>query len=271
MLHILDADASKVIEAVRSTGVVITESMRLYAHYLVSNMKNIGTWQNSNAVYGFVGGTAGSHKWNWKDLRDVDAAFRLVPATSGGAVITNNQNGASGVVGSAGLNFACFNTFIIPSTHLTNGNFGFSFYVTVDDAIADVSFGNSSTTSTIQGIIRRNNTRIFILTNSSNTSTQNTYPSLSDQKGYHLSKISATTLNYFFKGLKETQTASVTGVTGAITSSLFLMGRNQGSGAATGSAKTYGYFDIYNSAPTDLQAQQQSQIVTNAQAILNRA
>jgi len=69
---LFDLDASKVIEAVRSTGVTITPAMRHYAHYLISNAKNIGTWQLSNAFYGFVGGTAASHKFNWKDLRDVE-------------------------------------------------------------------------------------------------------------------------------------------------------------------------------------------------------
>jgi len=271
MKYILDVDASKVIEAVRSTGVTVTPAMMHYAHYLISNMKAIGTWQNSLAVYGFVGGTAASHKFNWKDLRDVDAAFRLVPATSGGAVITNNQNGASGAVGAAGLNFACFNTFIIPSTHLTNGNFGYSFYVTIDNAIADVSFGNVTVTNTIQGVIRRDIIRSFSGINNLNTTTANTYNSVSNQKGYHLAKISGVNLDYFFKGLKETPATSTTSGTGAITTSLFLLGRNQGSGTGVGSAKTYGYYDIYNSAPTDLQAQQQSQIISNAQAILNRA
>lgn len=111
MLHNLDSDSSKIIEAVRSTGVVITEAMRLYVDYIVSNMKAIGTWDLCNAVYGFVGGTAASHKWNWKDLRDVDAAFRLT--YTGG--VTHNSNGIQ-FDGSTGYAQSYFN----PSINLSN-------------------------------------------------------------------------------------------------------------------------------------------------------
>jgi hypothetical protein len=42
------------------------------------------------AIYPFVGGTASTHKWNLKDPRDLDAAFRLV--FNGG--ITHSNTGA---------------------------------------------------------------------------------------------------------------------------------------------------------------------------------
>jgi hypothetical protein len=44
---------------------------------LVLEMKNAGIWSKMKAIYPFIGGTASSHKWNLKDPRDVDAAFRL--------------------------------------------------------------------------------------------------------------------------------------------------------------------------------------------------
>jgi hypothetical protein len=44
------------------------------------------------AIYPFVGGTAASHKWNLKDPRDLDSAYRLV--FSGGG--THDANGYKG-------------------------------------------------------------------------------------------------------------------------------------------------------------------------------
>lgn len=74
---IIDVDAYKVIEYIRSTGVTITPTMQYAAHYLVTSLKSIGEWQTSNAVYGMMGGTEASHALNWKDTRNLDAANRL--------------------------------------------------------------------------------------------------------------------------------------------------------------------------------------------------
>ena len=45
---------------------------------LVTELKSAGVWTKMKAIYPFVGGTAESHKWNLKDPRDLDAAYRLV-------------------------------------------------------------------------------------------------------------------------------------------------------------------------------------------------
>jgi len=57
---------------------------------LVRSLKRVGLWSKMKAIYPFVGGTASSHKWNLKDPRDVDAAFRL--SFQGGW--THSANGA---------------------------------------------------------------------------------------------------------------------------------------------------------------------------------
>lgn len=58
---------------------------------LVKGMKADGLWTKMKAIYPFVGGTASAHKWNLKDPRDLDAAFRLV--FNGGW--THSANGAT--------------------------------------------------------------------------------------------------------------------------------------------------------------------------------
>jgi hypothetical protein len=44
----------------------------------VVDLKAYGVWTKMKALYPFVGGTASAHKFNLKDPRDLDAAFRLV-------------------------------------------------------------------------------------------------------------------------------------------------------------------------------------------------
>ena len=57
---------------------------------LVVSLKGYNIWTKMKAIYPFVGGTASTHKFNLKDPRDLDAAFRLV--FSGGW--THSSNGA---------------------------------------------------------------------------------------------------------------------------------------------------------------------------------
>lgn len=45
---------------------------------LVTGLKTDGIWTKMKAIYPFVGGTATTHKYNLKDPRDLDAAYRLV-------------------------------------------------------------------------------------------------------------------------------------------------------------------------------------------------
>ncbi len=44
---------------------------------LVVGLKADGLWTSMTAIYPFVGGTASSHKYNLKDPRDLNAAYRL--------------------------------------------------------------------------------------------------------------------------------------------------------------------------------------------------
>ena len=262
MLHDLDADSSKIIEAVRSTGVVVTEAMRLYVDYIVSNMKAIGTWQLSIAIYGFVGGTAASHKFNWKDTRDVDAAFRLTQVGAGS--FTNNANGMRGASASA------MNTFVNRNT-LVNGDVHFSNYTTVDDPTGDAAMGIINNAIAFNLIQRVNGLRNVQLPGSS-LNVGNIYPSLSVTKGYHLATIASNSLSYFYKGVPQTASSANNLTLENFSGNICVVGRNGlGSGVPVlGTLKTYGYFSI-GSGLTDTQALQQSQIVTNAQLILNRA
>jgi len=76
---------------------------------LVVGMKADNIWTKMNAIYPFVGGTATTHKYNLKDPRDLDAAYRI--QFNGGW--THSSNGIQGNGANAYANtFAATNTAI---------------------------------------------------------------------------------------------------------------------------------------------------------------
>jgi hypothetical protein len=61
------------------TAAAITDpTQQLAIDNLVKGLKSDNIWTKMKAIYPFVGGTASTHKWNLKDPRDLDAAYRLV-------------------------------------------------------------------------------------------------------------------------------------------------------------------------------------------------
>lgn len=69
-----DADAQAFIDAAGITDATQKEAINTF----VVDLKGYGIWSKMKAIYPFVGGTASTHKYNLKDPRDLDAAFRLV-------------------------------------------------------------------------------------------------------------------------------------------------------------------------------------------------
>jgi len=70
----IDSDAQAFI-----TAAAITDSTQQTAiNTLVTDLKGYNIWSKMKAIYPFVGGSASTHKWNLKDPRDLDAAYRLV-------------------------------------------------------------------------------------------------------------------------------------------------------------------------------------------------
>jgi|VirMetMinimDraft_7_1064189.scaffolds.fasta_scaffold70657_2 hypothetical protein len=256
MLHNLDSDSSKIIEAVRSTGVVVTEAMRLYVDYIVSNMKAIGTWNLCNAVYGFVGGTAASHKFNWKDLRDDDTAFRLVFFNTP----THNSNG---VLWNGTNQYA--NTFLNASTALSVSSNHLSYYTPTNDLTGvQIPIGSLSSSVFFQLNLTSAN---FI---SGLISSAVSYTPLKTN-GYTLgSKIAANNQFVYFNGSKIN--SSLVSSAQLPTSFIYLGARDRIDAPFVDFfSKHTASFSSIGSGLTDTQALQQSQIVTNAQLILNRA
>lgn len=68
-----DADALAFITAASITD----NTQKTAINTLVTDLKTYNIWTKMKALYPFVGGNATSHKFNLKDPRDLDVAFRL--------------------------------------------------------------------------------------------------------------------------------------------------------------------------------------------------
>jgi len=111
----IDPDAQAFITAASITD----PTQQTAVNDLVVDLKDYGIWTKMKALYPFVGGTASQHKFNLKDPRDLDAAYRLV--FNGGW--THSNNGAL----PNGTN-AYANTFLVPNTSLALNSAHISFY-----------------------------------------------------------------------------------------------------------------------------------------------
>lgn len=113
------------------TAAAITDPTQQAAiNQLVLDLKGYSIWTKFKAIYPFCGGTSSTHKWNLKDPRDLDVAFRLV--FNGGW--THSANGAlpNGTNGYA-------DTFFKPSnSDYTNFNWG---YYLRTNSINNAEFG----------------------------------------------------------------------------------------------------------------------------------
>jgi len=120
VVNAVDADATAFITAAGITNLTQASAINT----LVNDLKTYGLWTKMKAIYPMVGGTATSHKFNLKDPRDLDAAFRLAFTVTGWTHTSTGAkpNGTS----------AYANTFLNESTTLLNNNSHISFYSRTD-------------------------------------------------------------------------------------------------------------------------------------------
>lgn len=86
----LDIDAVNFIQAAAITN----QTQRNAINALVVKLKNASLWDGAKAIYPYVGGTEAQHKFNLKDPRDLDAAYRItwtgtLAHSSNGVTYTN--------------------------------------------------------------------------------------------------------------------------------------------------------------------------------------
>jgi hypothetical protein len=173
-----DADAQRFID---SSG--ITDSTQKFAiNNFVKQLKDSSLWSKFGAIYPMVGGTAATTKWNLKDPRNSDAAYRLT------------FNGAP-VYASTGVLFPAISDYA--DTHLADSAIGgcsnasISYYSRTQNAISGYDMGctdgaipynelsvysNSADKSEwfgfSQDILSSNTTGLFMLSSSATNSTR---------------------------------------------------------------------------------------------------
>jgi hypothetical protein len=199
----VDPDAQAFITAAAITN----PTQQAAINTLVVDLKGYGIWTKSKALYPFVGGTASQHKFNLKDPRDLDAAFRLV--FSGGW--THSNTGAT----PNGTN-AYADTKLNPSSILTNGNNHISYYSRTNQAASNTAemgvLSNNGFSGPALGARRTSdlfqyhngNTTTLVVTTSSNT----------DSTGHFIGNILSSTNRKTYKNgtLSGTNTNNVSNV-----------------------------------------------------------
>jgi len=129
-----DSDAQAFI-----TAAAITDATQQSAiDTLVKGLKTDGIWTKMKAIYPFVGGTASTHKYNLKDPRDLDAAFRLV--FNGGWTHSSTGATPNGTNGYA-------NTYLNQSGNLTPSNNHISLYSRSNNLAYQIDSGVTNNTS----------------------------------------------------------------------------------------------------------------------------
>ena len=124
-----DADAQAFI-----TAAGITDATQQSAvNQLVLDLKSANIWTKMKAIYPIVGGSASTHKWNLKDPRDLDAAFRLTFSVGW----THSNTGITPTNAYA-------NTFLNPNSVLSSSNNHLSIYLRTNVEASTVDFGSYS-------------------------------------------------------------------------------------------------------------------------------
>lgn len=106
---------------------------------LVNSLKTNNLWTKLLAIYPFVGGTATTNKYNLKDARDLDAAYRI-------DFQSNFTFASTGVTGD-GTGPA--RTFLNPSTDLSQNSFSVGMYSRTNSDSSAYDFGATNGTSGI--------------------------------------------------------------------------------------------------------------------------
>jgi hypothetical protein len=128
-----DTDAQAFITA---AGITVS-AQTTAVNNLVVALKGYGIWSKLKAIYPMVGGTATAHRFNLKDPRDLDAAFRLT--FFGGWTHTSTGAKPNGTTAYA-------DTFLKPSTDLTLNGAGISYYArTLKERVGVNDAGNGVT------------------------------------------------------------------------------------------------------------------------------
>ena len=200
---VFDIDAEAFIIA---AGITDT-TQKNAVNQLVVDLKANSIYNKFKAIYPFLGGTASSHKFNLKDPRDLDAAFRL-------SFVGGGTHSATGYLPNGTTAYA--NTFIKPNLILNSTDSHLSYYSRTDSSNQNMIGMQDDNVGAAPHYIVANKTQDSyaisctdanrVVVNASNT-----------QAYYIVSRESLTSLKGYKQGsLQGTNTATSLGKRGAI-------------------------------------------------------
>lgn len=240
-----DADAQAFI-----TAAGITDGTQQSAvNQLVLDLKSANIWTKMKAIYPILGGSASSHKWNLKDARDLDAAFRLTFSTGW----THSSTGMTPTNAFA-------NTFYTPSVNGIIDSAHISFYSRTDTNTNQVDIGTQISSSYHILQLRVSNVFYALINQSGLSSTANT-----NSTGFYIGNRQASNNIDLFKNGTKTDTTTATAL---IPNSSVYIGANNG-GSPNYSSKECSFVSLGDGL-TDTEAALLYQITEKYQVTLGR-
>lgn len=213
------------------TAAGITDATQQSAiNALVTGLKTDGIWTKMKAIYPFVGGTATAHKWNLKDPRDLDAAFRLV--FNGGWTHSSTGATPNGTNGYA-------DTFFNPNSSLSTSSAHFAKYNRTNDLTGDKIDGSLTSVNTT--FMQQNYSAANAIIG--NVTSLITYTQ-ADSRGLFNSNRSATNVLKVFKNTSIVATNTTT-ITAMPTAKIYLGARNTDNNSAS-------FYNTYQNAFTSI-------------------
>lgn len=244
-----DADALSFINAVGTLDVTNQNAIK----QLVSSLKNFGLWSKMIAIYPKAGVTATEHKWNLKDPRDLDAAYRKTYSGSWVHSALGDQSNATNTFADTKVNMTTLGMF---------GNLSLGVYVTVSPTnVGDVYFmGAHSGANNFVSIQRGGNLAVPEYSISSHAySTSNALVTTSTVKGFvGLSVLGINKTTFYENNIMEVMSAIGSGTANAnIYEGCLNLGGRYGSLAYTAGTSWIGY-GLTNSEMKNLRTDRKS-------------
>jgi len=189
-----DPDAQLFFDAELLAGVSLSTIEKDSVNQLVLDLKLNSLWSKMKFLYPFVGSSATAHKFNLKDPRNLDAAYRLV--FNGGGSHNNDGYKPNGVNAYA-------STFLIPNTVFGAGFASIGTYVNQSATISGNPIGSSNMNIILGlGFVRGGN----------KASTSSTALNQTPNNGFIVNSRTSSTSFYFMNRNGAFQLATVTAV-----------------------------------------------------------
>jgi hypothetical protein len=213
-----DGDAQAYFNA---TG-ISDNTIKNAVNTLVLSLKSNSLWAKGKLINPVAGGTATTHKFNLKDPRDLDAAYRL---TFSGTV----THSSTGMVGNGST--GCANTFLNPNTvYPTTGLMSIGIYsrTNVDEIRSDIGATSGSTNYT-QIYSRFGNTFYGQINIAGNV---NQRIANTDSRGWFFTSRTGATAQFIQKNLVETSFSGAPDQTvGMVNNNIFVMAQSNTAGS----------------------------------------